>query len=202
MAKNVIAQIHPPLYFFISTPGDKIWIVGGTKPIPNLDFSELKEMKKKGDFSQLINSNWINEFTKHIKSNDTYLNTTEFVGLNQATEKGPTWPFRMSGHSMVKVNETTVYVIGGTHESNNNESTNLTWIADFSNGFKVKKGPRLLTERTGHCSAMMKIGGKTILVTVGGIQGDWYTSDRVDVELLDLSELPKPRWRKGKYYLQ
>ena len=135
--------------------GDKIWIVGGQKPLQNVDIKELKKLKKSG--VALEHSDYFQGFVNHSKSEDTYFNSTEYIRLNQTTKKGPTLPFRISGHSMVKVNETTVYITGG----GTGDGTDQTWIVDFSNGFKIKEGPRLLTARSGHCSAMMKIRGKT-----------------------------------------
>ena len=155
--------------------GNKIWIVGGKKPLLDLDLDFWKKME-------------------HEDAKDTYLNSSEYIRLNQATEKGPKLPFRVSNHAMVKVNETTVYIIGGCEVGG--WATNKTWIADFSNGFKVKKGPKLMAPRSDHSCAVMEIDGKTILVVVGGNLAKSVIYKEFDVELLDLSE-PKPRWKKG-----
>ena len=55
-----------------------------------------------------------------------------------------------------------------------------TGNCNISDGFKINKGPSLITARSGHCSAMMKIGGKTILVVVGGCHArhaGWFSRD-------------------------
>ena len=130
---------------------------------------------------------------EHGKDKDTYLKSSEYIRLNQATEKGPKLPFRVSNHAMVKLNETTVYIIGGCDVGG--WPTCKTRIADFSNGFKVKKGPNLMAKRSNHSSAVMEIDGKPILVVVGGGHAG-YLNEEVDVELLDLSE-PKPHWKEG-----
>ena len=105
-------------------------------------------------------------------------------GRNQETEKGPKLPFRISNHAMVKVDEATVYIIGGYEDEG--WTTNKTWIADFSNGFKVKKGPKLKAPRSDHSCAVMEIDGKTILVVVGGSLAKSVIYKEFDVELLDL----------------
>ena len=98
-------------------------------------------MKKSGvdivDAMFSEDSKFFQGLIKHVNAEDTYLNSTEYVRLNQPTEKGPKLPFGISGHSMVKVNDTTVYITGGGGVG---EATDETWIADFSDGFKINKG--------------------------------------------------------------
>ena len=155
--------------------GDKIWIVGGEKPPLHLDLQDFTYLQK---------------LIEHGRSTDTFLNSTEYIRLNQGTKNGPKLPFRVTGHAMTKVNETTVYIIGGWEIEQKTDSS--TWIVDFSKGFKVTRGPELIAgRRSGHSSAIMKIDGKTIIVVVGG---NHVGSD--DVELLDLSEA-KPCWKNG-----
>ena len=177
--------------------GDKIWIVGGEKPPLHLDLQVMGKDKLKlhvQDFmkTQNVDNNpYLRGLIEHKNSRDTYLNSTEYIRLNQETEKGPKLPFRISSHAMVKVNETTVYIVGGKDEGG--WETDETWIVDFSNEFKVKRGPELIRARFGHSCAIMKINGETILVVVGG---DHVGNE--DVELLDLSE-PDPCWKTGRY---
>ena len=174
--------------------GDKIWIVGGEKPELDLDLQAVKKtnLNMADFFNPEKNPIW-KKHLEHMRSKYTYLNSTEYIRLNQETEKGPKLPFRISNHAMVKVDETTVYIMGGCDVGG--WQTNETWIVDFSNGFKVKKGPELMAPRCDHSSAVMKIDGKTILVVVGGARAGMI-NEEVDVELLDLSE-PNPCWKEG-----
>ena len=53
--------------------------------------------------------------------------STEIISLDESPAAGPNFPFTVYSHSMVLVNPTTIYLIGG---SQNGESSNKTWIID------------------------------------------------------------------------
>ena len=58
-------------------------------------------------------------------------NTSEFVRLDEPPMKGPNFPFAISCHTMVKVEENLIFVIGGIQDDC---FTNKTWIVDLTNG--------------------------------------------------------------------
>ena len=91
-------------------------------------------------------------------------NSTEIISLDQPPVQGPDLPFKVRDHSMVLVNPTTIYLIGGFQ---NCQVSNKTWIINPTNNFQIKVGPSLNTARSCHsCSKMQIIF--FFLVVVGG----------------------------------
>ena len=62
---------------------------------------------------------------------DVDSNSSEFVRLEEPPIKGPNFPFTISCHTMVKVDENLIFVIGGIQEDC---FTDKTWIVDLTNG--------------------------------------------------------------------
>ena len=107
---------------------------------------------------------------------------------------GPDLPFTIWTHSMVHVDPTAIYLIGGIQ---NDELSNKTWIIDPTNEFQIKVGPSLNIARNFHSCSKMRIEGRIYLVVAGGFKDP----DILDsVELLDTS-CPDQGWKKGMTYI-
>ena len=155
-----------------------LWVTGGCGRLGEIDWRTITEQK-----------------------------STEFISLDEPPVKGPDLPLTIIGHSMVKVDSKTIYIIGARH-GQEPHFTKETWIFDPTNNFKMKKGPCMKKARNqGISCAKMKIGGKIFVVAVGvtyhrhnpgplggGICEDDQPID--SVELLDTSNLEKG-WRIG-----
>ena len=125
-------------------------------------------------------------------SNNGSEKSTEIISLDQPPVAGPNFPFTVREHSMVLVNPTTIYLIGGFQ---NGELSNKTWIIDQSNNFQIRLGPPLNIARLAHSCSKMKIEGKNFLVAAGG-------KCKMSEELLDSVELldttcPDKGWKMG-----
>ena len=116
------------------------------------------------------------------------LNSSEFISLDQPPEDGPKLPFTVSGHSMVQVDSTSIYLIGGYQD---NKLSEKTWIIDAKNNFAIKEGPPMNKSRRYHSCATMRLNNKVFIIVVGG----WNC--RSHTEILDTS-LPTNKWKHGK----
>ena len=122
-------------------------------------------------------------------------NSTEIISLDQPPVPGPDLPFTVYGHSMVLVDSTTIYLIGGCQ---NGQESNKTWIIDPTNNFQIKVGPSLNRSRMEHSCSKMKIEGRIFLAVAGGvIFGSVASLD--SVELLDTA-FPEQGWKMGMNY--
>ena len=90
--------------------------------------------------------------------------STEIISLEQTPVPGPDLPFGVNGHSMVHVNPTTVYFIGGSQNKDVDQGCDNTWIFDPTNNFQIKAGPSLNIARLDHTCSKMRIKGKIYLV--------------------------------------
>ena len=120
-------------------------------------------------------------------SNNGSLKTTEIISLDQPPVPGADLPFTVHQHSMVLVDPTTIYLIGGLQ---NNQISNKTWIIDPTNDFQIKVGPSLNIARIAYSCSKMRIEGKIFMVEAGG------HSNKEPVELLDTT-CPDPGWVMG-----
>ena len=84
-------------------------------------------------------------------------NSTEIISLDQPPVPGPDLPFTVYHHSMVLVDPTTIYLIGGYQ---NGVTSNKTWIIDPTNDFQIKVGPSLNIARSQHSYSKMRIEGR------------------------------------------
>ena len=73
------------------------------------------------------------------------LNSSEFISLDQPPEDGPKLPFTVSCHSMVQVDSTSTYLIGGYQQGS--KLSEKTWIIDAKNNFVIKEGPPMNRSR-------------------------------------------------------
>ena len=76
------------------------------------------------------------------------VNSTELVPVNayppEISEYGPTMPFGIFDHCMVKLDSGFIFIMGGLrNDINSTKSMQGVWIADFRNGFDLKAGPPL-----------------------------------------------------------
>ena len=76
------------------------------------------------------------------------VNSTELVPVNayppEIPEYGPTMPFGIFDHCMVKLDSGFIFIMGGLrNDINSTKSMQGVWIADFRNGFDLKAGPPL-----------------------------------------------------------
>ena len=117
------------------------------------------------------------------------LNSTEFIKLGQPSVKGQDLPFTICGHSMIQYDEKSIYIIGGSQ--NSQFSSKKTWIVDPTNEFKIKEGPSLNKGRCNHGCAKMTLNGRTILVVAGG----FGAMDSVEI----LDPLGNNVWTQGLY---
>ena len=176
------------------------------KTIPNYSIIGMSnndfKMMSPRDFSASIALNeskiWVTGgYSIHFgKSNRYITSTTEIISLDQPPVAGPNFPFTVREHSMVLVNPTTIYLIGGFQ---NGELSNKTWIFDQSNNFQIRLGPPLNIARLAHSCSKMKIEGRNFLVAAGG-------KCKMSEELLDSVELldttcPDHGWKMGTYEL-
>ena len=121
-------------------------------------------------------------------------NSTEIITLDKPPAPGPDLPFKVYGHSMVLVDSTTIYLIGGRQ---NGQESSKTWIIDPTNNFQIKVGPSLNIARTEHSCSKMKIEGRIFLAVAGGVTFGSVALD--SVELLDTA-FPEQGWKMGMNY--
>ena len=126
--------------------------------------------------------------TGGVDENGKDLNSSEFISLDQPPEDGPKLPFTVSSHSMVQVDSTSIYLIGGWQD---NKKSEKTWIIDAKNNFAIKEGPPMNNPRGWHSSATMRLNNKVFIIVVGGYDCRSHT------EILDTS-LPTNKWKPGK----
>ena len=111
------------------------------------------------------------------------LNSTEFISLKYGAEKGPTLPFVISFHCLIKVNDSQIFIVGGKQ---NGTTSKNTWKITFSGEkiLKVEKGPTLNVERRlMACGKMRDLQGNWKLVVAGG--KDAYGASLNSTEILN-----------------
>ena len=128
-------------------------------------------------------------------------NSTEFI-TGESSVKGPSLPFFIKNHCMVKINETAIYIIGGVLNISLNDTawikrlSNKTWIINPEKDFQMTEGPELTVPRSGHSCGKFRTNGKFIIVVAGGyVSPIWLDS----VEFLDMSS--SIGWKLGKVEL-
>ena len=71
------------------------------------------------------------------------LHSTEFVSIDKESLHGPSLPFSLYMHCMVKFNDQAIYIISGYQNSQHHLLSKSTWIANPSKEFQLKPGPSL-----------------------------------------------------------
>ena len=133
------------------------------------------------------------------------LNSMEVISINGHIEYGPELPFTIHEHSMVKVRDNAVYMIGGCGQMKpeipNGMFGGTTWKIDPTDNFKITEGPSLSPKRhtwwPKPACGKMKINGRTFLVACGhwnSLGGDSHKGN--SLKLLDVS-LPDQKWIDG-----
>merc|ERR1712156_582368 len=118
------------------------------------------------------------------------VNTTEFLYSNNTSVPGPTLDFIIAHHCMAKVDDDTIYMVGGKQDG---EISNNVWVADPTNNFAVKKGPSLKDARYFHsCAAYEDSAGVKKIVVAGGFGPSGPLNS---VEILDAST--SNEWKYG-----
>ena len=120
------------------------------------------------------------------KNDGTALSSTEYVTLDGST-KGINLPFTVSGHCMVKLDETVILLVGGEQDEKISEKT---YVINVTNEFDITEGPSLNRTRSNHgCGILKDEFGNEIVVVVGG-------NSVKEVELLNISLIEE--WSFGK----
>ena len=139
-----------------------LWVTGGCGRLGEIDWRTITEQK-----------------------------STEFISLDEPPVKGPDLPLTIIGHSMVKVDSKTIYIVGGKYMYNENVFMKDTWICDPTNNFKFKKGPCMnMARNQGISCAKMKIDNKNFLVAVHHEPNNPGYLPRYSVEEVPLHEKP------------
>ena len=107
-------------------------------------------------------------------NDDGHLKTTEFVNIKTLSSiPGPDLPIELAGHCMVKLNQTTVIVIGG---ENDNGIVDKTFLYNIDNPeFEVRSGPTLNLPRDGPGCGAFDLNGKLHLVVASGAHANETT---------------------------
>ena len=131
------------------------------------------------------------------------LNSMELISINGHIEHGPELPFTIYEHSMVKVTDNAVYMIGGCGQMKpeipNGMFGGRTWKIDPTDNFKITEGPSLSSRRHSWwpkpACGQMKINGRIFLVACG----HWNSMGGNSIKLLNIS-LPNQSWIDGMKY--
>ena len=118
---------------------------------------------------------------------DEPLSSTEYIFSDGRTEEGPPIPIALYGHTIVKINDTTSFLVGGVDE--NNGWSKRTWYYNM----KWIEGPNLQKGRFGHSLGIIRdsVTLHEYVVAAGG----YGESDLNDVEVLDIQE---NKWEQCK----
>ncbi len=133
--------------------------------------ASLVEPRKSAAGVQLNDSTyWItggsNKESSHLSS--TELITADFSSGTVHVSAGPTLPDGNSGHCIVKLNDTTVFLFGGSSPEAFQPVKN--WFYDFVND-KWTEGPELNTDRqNAQCGLIQDVvTGTKIAIATGGV---------------------------------
>ena len=125
----------------------------------------------------------------------TSLYSTEYVFTDGRNEEGPPMPIGLNSHKIVKINETTSFLVGGFTGGWTGDYSKRTW---YYNG-KWIEGPDLEKVRSGHSLGIVRDYAtlQEYVVAAGGIGGSgaYYGSYLNDVEILGVQE---NKWEPGK----
>ena len=113
--------------------------------------------------------------------------STEYIFSDGRNEEGPPIPIALYGHTIVKINDTTSFLVGGVDE--NNGWSKRTWYYNM----KWIEGPNLQKGRFGHSLGIIRdsVTLHEYVVAAGG----YGESDLNDVEVLDIQE---NKWEQCK----
>ena len=157
---------------------DKCYMLGSEEPFATM----MKERLLAASIVLEPGKLWI------LGGSDTgyVFSSTEYIFADGRNEEGPPMPIVLWGHAMVKINDTTSFLVGGLRIQDLSEKT---W---YYNG-KWLDGPDLKTARWGHSVGIIRdsVTDQVYLVVAGGIT--WESIN--DVDIIDLQE---NKWEQGK----
>ena len=119
---------------------------------------------------------------------DSGLASTEYIFSDGRNEEGPPLPIALYGHAMVKINETTSFLVGGYRHGIG--KSQKSWFYDK----KWIDGPDLKVARNGLSLGIIRdsVTLHEYVVATGGYDDSSYLND---VEILDLQE---NKWEPGE----
>lgn len=159
-----------------------------------LTFQLLEKRRLASSISLDKNTLWIVGGRGGKETSDFDLNTTEFISLNPIkVVPGPELPFLVSRHKLIQFDEKSIYLIGGMVNYTNSNASNLTWIINPLNDFKMTRGPPLIQERSDFACGKMTINGRTYLIVAGGC----YINSKHQTVYLDTVEMLDPLSDRG-----
>ena len=126
-----------------------------------------------------------------IRDDNTHsgrLSSTEYIFSDGRNEEGPPMPIALVSHAMVKINQSTSFLVGGVTSQG---ISKRTWYYDK----KWIDGPDLLQFRSAFSVGIIRdsVTDHVYVVRTGGTDGSYYLAN--DVEILDLQE---NKWEPGK----
>ena len=158
---------------------DKCYKLGSDEPFATM------MMKRGGAASIVLEAEKLWILGGYNGINDR-LSSTEYIFSDGRTEEGPPMPIALSYHAMVKINETTSFLVGGFNFFNSKRSWfyNENWI----------DGPDLEIARFGLSLGIIRdsVTLREYVVAAGGVHDDSYLND---VEVLDIQE---NKWEQCK----
>ena len=121
-----------------------------------------------------------------------YLRSTELVSMDSTTI-GPDLPYEVGIHCMVKMNEETVFIIGGSHFY---YVSNRTTIVNPRDNFSMEFGPDLRIGRSYPACGIFEVNYKKIVAVTGGEVGP--DENGSSTELWDPNS--EDGWILGNFY--
>ena len=121
-----------------------------------------------------------------------YLRSTELVSMDSTTI-GPDLPYEVGIHCMVKMNEETVFIIGGSYFY---YVSNRTTIVNPRDNFSMEFGPDLRIGRSYPACGIFEVNNKKIVAVTGGEVGP--DENGSSTELWDPNS--EDGWILGNFY--
>ena len=118
-------------------------------------------------------------------ANNYRLSSTEYIFSDGRNEEGPPMPIALYGHAMVKINETTSFLVGGYSGGNSKR----TW---YYNGNWIE-GPNLHKGRYGHSVGIVRdpVTDQVYVVVAGG-------NSFIPINDVEILSVTGTAWESGK----
>ena len=122
--------------------------------------------------------------------NDKNVDDTELV-LKDRVISGPKLPISTRKHCLVKVNETTIALIGG-YDQSTGKHLGSTWFYHVNeNPWKKVNGPSLQRGRSSHSCATFEHNGETYIIAM--------MSTSASLRSMEILNIKSNKWIYGKY---
>ena len=121
------------------------------------------------------------------------------TSLRQGAIDGPRMPITLSGSCVVKYNDTSIYILGGSQNytrSLKEYNDRNVWIASISDEITFSQGPSMLQGRYFHACGTISFGNKNLIIVAGGMTSDKNSGVTSSVEILDPST---NQWVQGMF---